>query len=97
MNVDRLQGLLEFGAYPFVLEKQNFLDFGVIAKKRHHQTTGPLPSAFTQLMCADMLHGLLELGADPFVLDKQSFLVSAFLERGAITTRRVHCQAHSRS
>ena len=70
MCVDMLQGLMEFGADPFVLEKQSVLVFGVIAKRCHHQTAGPLPSTFTQLMCVDMLHGLLEFGADPIVLEK---------------------------
>ena len=69
-------GLLEFGVDPFILEKQSFLRFGVVAKRRRHQTNGPLPSAFTQLIKLDMLQGLVEFGADPFVLEKQSFLVS---------------------
>ena len=68
MNVDRLQGLLEFGADPFVLKKQIFLDFWVIAKRRHHQTASPPPRTLSQLRNVDRLQGLLEFGADPFVL-----------------------------
>jgi hypothetical protein len=60
-----LQGLLEFGANPFVLKKQNILDFGVIAKRRHYQTTGPSPSSFSQFVNVNRLQGLPELGAIP--------------------------------
>ena len=68
MKADRPQGLLEFGADPFVLKKQFFLDFWVIAKRRHHQTASPPPRTLSQLRNVDRLQGLLEFGADPFVL-----------------------------
>jgi hypothetical protein len=32
VDTDRLQVLLDFGADPFVLKKQHFLDFGVMAR-----------------------------------------------------------------
>ena len=51
-----------------------FLCLGVVAKRRHHQTTGPSPSTFTQLMNVDRLQVLLEFKADPVVLRKTSFL-----------------------
>ena len=70
MNVDRLHGLLEFGADPFVLRKTIFFGLGVVAKRRHHQRTGPLPSTFSQLLRFDRLHRLLEFGADPFSTKK---------------------------
>ena len=53
--------------------KKDLFPFGLVGKRRHHQTAGPLLSAFTQLMCVDMLHGLPEFGADPFVLRKTNF------------------------
>ena len=72
MNVDRLHGLLEFEADPFSTKKDLFT-FGLVAKRRHHQTAGPPPSTFSQLMRAERVHGLLEFGADPFVLRKTNF------------------------
>ena len=48
----------------------------MIAKRRHHQRTGPLQYTFSKFMKVDRLQGLLEFGADPFVLKKQDFLIS---------------------
>ena len=76
INADSMQGLLEFGADPFVLQKQNFLDFGGIPKGRHHQTNATPPSILSQFINVDRLQGLLKFGADPFVLKKQNFLIS---------------------
>jgi hypothetical protein len=52
------------------MKKQNFLDFGVIAKRRHHQRTGPPPGTLRQLMNVDRLQSLLVFGADPFIMKK---------------------------
>ena len=71
--MDKLQGLLEFGADPFIMKKQNFHDLGVFAKRCHYQRMGPPPSAFSQFMNVDSLQGLLEFGADSFVLRKTNF------------------------
>ena len=45
----------------------------MVAKRRHHQTTGPSPSTFSRLLRVDRLHGLLEFGAYPFSLEKNKF------------------------
>jgi hypothetical protein len=95
MNMDRLRGRLEFGADTLVLKKR-FLGFGMVAKRRHCQTTGSPLTIFSQLMRVDRLHGLLEFGADP-VSTKKIYLHLVWLQRGAITKRRVHRQAHSAS
>ena len=55
ISADRLHGLVEFGADPFILRKQIFLGFGVIAKRRHQQTAGPPPSILSQLTNVDRL------------------------------------------
>jgi hypothetical protein len=73
MNVDRLHGLLEFLADPFLTKKYT-LTFGLVAKRRHHHTASPPPSTFRQLMCVDMLQVLPEFKADPLVLRKTNFL-----------------------
>ena len=59
-NVGRWHGLLEFGADPFVLKKDVFLYFGVIAERRHHQMTGLPPSTLSRFLNVDRLQGLLE-------------------------------------
>ena len=64
MCVDMLQGLMEFGADHFVLEKQSFLGFDVIAKRRLHQRPGSPPITLSQLMRVDRLHALLGFAAD---------------------------------
>jgi len=94
ISVDRLHALSEFTGDSVVHEKSNFLCSGV-AKRRHHQTTGPRPSNLNQLLRVGSLRALPEFGADPFVLKKKHFFVLVWLQRGGITRRRVHRQAYS--
>ena len=79
MRVDSLHAFFEFGPHPFCLE--NIIHpFGMVARRRHNQMTGPLPSAFSQLLRVDRLHGLLEFGADLLVLKNIFSLVSEWLQ-----------------
>ena len=70
--MERLYALVDFGAdrFPY-LKEENMICFALCGlEETDHQTKGPQPRTFGQLMRTDRLQGLLEFGVDPLVLRK---------------------------
>ena len=73
--MERLYALVDFGAdrFPY-LKEENMIYFALCGlEETDHQTKGPQPRTFGQLMRTDRLNAVLDFGADLLRLPKTKF------------------------